>query len=58
MAVHGANMYGADKISLEDRVQWVEDNEDWIFKCVEDPFTNRQWEDASNAFQFLAWAEE
>ena len=58
LAVHGANMYGADKISLEDRVQWVEDNEDWIFKCVEDPFTNRQWEDASNAFQFLAWAEE
>ena len=58
LAVHGANMYGNDKISFEDRVQWVKDNEDWILKCVEDPFTNRQWEDASNAFQFLAWAEE
>ena len=58
LAVHGANMYGNDKISLTDRVQWVKDNEDWIIKCVDDPFTNRQWEDASNAFQFLAWAEE
>ena len=58
LAVHGANMYGEDKVSLEDRVKWVNDNEEWIVKCAQDPFRNREWEDASNAFQFLAWCDE
>ena len=58
LAVHGANMYGEDKISLEDRVKWVNDNEEWIVKCAQDPFRNREWEDASNGFQFLAFCEE
>lgn len=58
LAIHGANMYGEDKISLEERVQWVSDNEDWILKVAEDPFTNRQWEEASSAYQFLAFCDE
>ena len=58
LAVHGANMYGEDKVSLEDRVKWVNDNEEWIVRCAQDPFRNREWEDASNAFQFLAFCEE
>ena len=58
LAVHGANMYGEDKISLDDRVKWVNDNEQWIVNCAQDPFRNREWEDASNAFQFLAFCEE
>ena len=58
LAIHGANMFGQDKISLEERVEWVKDNEDMIIKCAEDPFTNRQWEDASNGYQFLAFCDE
>jgi DNA-directed RNA polymerase len=58
LAIHGANMFGQDKISLEERVEWVENNEDMIIKCAEDPFTNRQWEDASNGYQFLAFCDE
>ena len=58
LAVHGANMYGEDKISLDDRVKWVNDNEQWIVNCAQDPFRHREWEDASNAFQFLAFCEE
>jgi DNA-directed RNA polymerase len=58
LAIHGANMYGEDKISLDDRVKWVNDNEQWIVNCAQDPFRNREWEDASNAFQFLAFCEE
>ena len=26
--------------------------------CAQDPFRHREWEDASNAFQFLAWCDE
>lgn len=58
LAIHGANMFGEDKISLEDRVKWVEDNEDWILKCAEDPLNNRKWEEASSAYQFLAFCDE
>ena len=58
LAVHGANMFGNDKVTLEQREQWALDNEEWIIKCAQDPFTNRQWEDASSPFQFLAWCEE
>ena len=58
LAIHGANMFGEDKISLQERVEWVNKNEEWILKCAEDPFTNRQWEDASNGYQFLAFCDE
>ena len=58
LAVHGANMYGEDKVSLQDREQWTKDNEAMIIACATDPFVNRQWEEASNAFQFLAFCDE
>jgi len=58
LAIHGANMFGEDKISLQERVEWVNKNEDWILKCAKDPMNNRKWEDASNAYQFLAFCDE
>lgn len=58
LAIHGANMFGEDKISLQERVEWVNKNEDWILKCAEDPMNNRKWEDASNGYQFLAFCDE
>ena len=58
MAIHGANQYGEDKISFSDRVKWTEDNTSWIIDCATDPMTNRQWEEASNPFQFLAFCDE
>ena len=58
LAVHGANMFGEDKISFAERVKWTKDNEAMIVACAADPLTNRQWENASNAFQFLAFCDE
>jgi len=58
LAVHGSNMWGNDKVSFEDREKWTYDNADWIKDCAEDPIGNRQWEDADNAFQFLAFCDE
>ena len=40
LAVHGANMWGEDKVSLEDREKWVHDNEDWILDCGRYPISN------------------
>lgn len=58
LAVHGANTYGYDKVSLDDRVQWVADHEAEILACADDPYNNRLWTDASKPFQFLAFCFE
>lgn len=43
LAIHGANTAGYDKVSLEDRVNWVQDNEDEILAIAENPYDNRGW---------------
>ena len=58
LAVHGANMYGEDKVSLANRVKWVKDNEDFIIECATDPIANLKWNDADSPFQFLAFCNE
>lgn len=53
LAVHGANVWGEDKCSLDDRVAWVEANEERIRTTADDPFSDRWWMDADKPFQFL-----
>ena len=54
LKVNIANLFGQDKISFDDRVQWVEDNEAMILACAEDPITFRDWEEADKPFQAYA----
>lgn len=56
LGVHVANTFGQDKIPLEDRFEWANDNADWIVECAKDPLTNRRWTEADKPFQFLAAA--
>lgn len=58
LMIHGANTYGFDKVSLEDRVGWVEENEAAILACAEDPLGTRFWSDADKPWQFLAFCFE
>lgn len=58
LAIHGANCYGVDKVSFEDRIKWVTDNQDAILGVANDPLVNDFWLDASDPFQFLAWCDE
>ena len=58
LAVHGANSFGFDKVSFEDRVQWVLDHEGDIMKCGINPLDNRWWADADDPWQFLAFCFE
>jgi DNA-directed RNA polymerase len=55
-AVHGANMFGLDKMTFEERFTWVKDHEAWLRKIAEDPLDCRDWEAAGSPWQFLAWA--
>ena len=59
LAVHGANMYGHDKDTLENRIKWVTDNEKFILQSAEDPHNNYEfWAEASEPVQFLSFCFE
>ena len=58
LAVHGANMFGVDKVSFDDRIAWVTENEAKILLVHEDPIENRWWAQAKKPWEFLAWCLE
>ena len=58
LAVQGANTYGEDKITLQQRYDWVKENSPWIIKCAEDPMVYKEWCDADKPWQFLAFCFE
>jgi len=43
--VHLANLFDQDKVSFDERVQWVDDNWDMLKRISEDPYKNTEWID-------------
>ena len=58
LAIAGANAYGNDKVALQERVDWVQDNEEMIFSIATDPYTDLRWTEASEPFQFVRFCKE
>ena len=59
LAIHGANCFGFDKVSLQDRIDWVQKNQERILICANDPLADLWWaKEASSPFQFLAFCKE
>ena len=58
LAVHGANLAGVDKVSYDDRIQWVKDNELEILASALDPLANTFWMNQDEPCQFLAFCFE
>lgn len=64
LAIHGANCAGWDKVSLEDRVNWIQDHSDEICAIAENPYDNRGWCSSigdvkiDKPWQFLAFCFE
>ena len=58
LAIHGANQYGEDKSSLEQRVEWVKKNEQFILESAEHPLEHDFWKSADKPFCFLAFCFE
>ena len=56
--VTGANLAGIDKVSFEDRIKWVMDNEHHILSVAEDPLSDWWWEDQDSPWQFLQFCFE
>ncbi|MFB2563625.1 DNA-directed RNA polymerase [Rhizobium sp. IMFF44] len=58
LAIHGAGCWGYDKVSLQERVRWVLENEEQIIASAQNPYDNRFWMDADKGekkWQFLAF---
>lgn len=58
LAVQGANVWGEDKCSFDERVAFIEAMSEDIRDIAADPVTFRHWAGADKPWQFLAWALE
>ena len=57
--IHGANCWGLDKESYEDRVSWIGENHDLILSWAKEPLKHREdWSKADDPWNFLAFALE
>lgn len=53
--IHGANCWGNDKVSFNDRIAWTEEYAPMIFRCARDPWGNTEWQGADKPFSFLGF---
>ncbi|QNL29322.1 DNA-directed RNA polymerase [Pasteurella phage vB_PmuP_PS07] len=58
LKVHGANCAGVDKVTFEERIEWVENNHVNIMESAQDPVNYRWWSEQESPFQFLAFCFE
>lgn len=58
LEIQGCNLYGNDKINLDDRIEWVRINKDLIVSCANVPLECNFWESADKPLQFLAFCIE
>ena len=59
LAVHGANTFGYDKATMDDRVKWVADHKDMILDSARNPLDgSRFWCEADSPYMFLAFCFE
>jgi DNA-directed RNA polymerase len=56
--IHGANKFGFDKATLDEREQWSHDRHDLLMVMGMDPVNNLGWAEADKPIQFLAWVLE
>ncbi len=58
LAIHGANVFGVDKVSLEEREMWAYMNIDNAVDVYNDPYECKWWQTADKPWQALAWCKE
>jgi DNA-directed RNA polymerase, mitochondrial len=56
LKIHGANCYGYDKLSYEDRIRRIDEKEEEIKKIAEDPYTFlKRWNEAKEPLLYLSF---
>lgn len=56
--VHGANVFGFDKASLQERAEWGQAHRQRAQATTQDPFADLWWTEADKPWSFLAWCFE
>lgn len=56
LAVHVANSWGEDKLNMDDRIAWTQNNEELIRSVAAAPLDDLRWTKADSPFQFLQGA--
>lgn len=56
LTIQVANTFGIDKVSLQERLDWVSQKKDMWLAIAEDPLENRQWLDADKKSRWQALA--
>lgn len=54
----GANLWGNDKVSHEEQVEWVKTHHSHIVDSAKNPLDYLWWTEADEPLQFLAWCME
>lgn len=58
LAVQGANTWGYDKVTLNDRVAWADDFAKDAIRIASNPTKELIWTEADDPWQFLSWCFE
>ena len=58
LAIHGANTWGNDKVTLDEREKWAYEFSSTAQKIADNPTICREYEHADKPWQFLAWCFE
>lgn len=58
LAIQGANTFGVDKVSFDERVEWVHDHTSLIVRSALDPLGELWWTEADKPWCFLAFCFE
>jgi DNA-directed RNA polymerase len=56
--IQGANKWGFDKATLDDRAGWHASRQEQLLAMADDPISNNGWKNADAPFQFLSWVFE
>ena len=56
--LQGAGLYGHDKVSLAERIQWVRQHHETIMSVARDPWAHQWWVDGDKPWCLLAWCLE
>tara|TARA_B100001059_G_scaffold232491_1_gene270420 strand:- start:544 stop:2961 length:2418 start_codon:yes stop_codon:yes gene_type:complete len=58
LAIHGANTYGNDKVTLDERVEWANSYAEEAQLIASAPTKHLSWKDADSPWQHLSWCFE
>lgn len=60
LAIHGANLYGEDKVTYNERILWVEEHQQEIRDVAREPLGSgrNHWMNADKPWQYLGWCME